>query len=193
MRVNTETAPPDVALWRRQERERLLAARQALSPDYRQAQTAAITARLDELIGDDGLIVGCYWPIRAEPDLRSWMRERAAQGLRLALPVAVAHGEPLKYREWWPGASMAHGLWKIPYPADGAEVAPDLVLAPVVGFDPAGYRLGYGGGFFDRTLAAASPRPRAIGLGYPQSALPTIHPQPHDIPMERIVTGDLGP
>jgi 5,10-methenyltetrahydrofolate synthetase len=69
-------------------------------------------------------------------------------------------------------------------------VAPDVVLAPVVGFDGAGYRLGYGGGFFDRTLAAA--RLRAIGLGYPGAALDTIFPRWHDIPMERIVTGRPG-
>ncbi len=186
--MNTEAAPPDITLWRKEERARLLAARQALSPEYRDRQTAAITAGLDRLIGA-GLIVGCYWPIRAEPDLRPWMRERAARGLRLALPVAVAHAVPLKYREWRPGAAMAHGLWKIPYPADGAEVAPDVLLAPVVGFDAANYRLGYGGGFFDRTLAASQPRPRAIGVGYTCAAIPTIHPQPHDIPLDCIVTG----
>ena len=180
----------DVTQWRRRERERLLAARQALSPQYRVAQTAAIAAQLDAIIpADSTAMVGVYWPIRAEPDLRDWMRVRAAQGLGIALPVAVAHGEPLKYRRWHPGAAMAHGLWKIPYPADGSEVAPDIVLAPVVGFDPAGYRLGYGGGFFDRTLAAADPRPRALGVGYPGAAIASIFPQPHDIALERILTG----
>jgi len=192
--MNTEASTLDVGLWRKEERARLLAARQALAPEYRATLTALIAARLDEIIGSDpDLIVGCYWPIRAEPDLRPWMRARAARGLRLALPVAVAHGVPLQYREWHPGATMAHGLWKIPYPADGAEVAPGVVLAPVVGFDPAGYRLGYGGGFFDRTLAAAHPRPRAIGVGYPGMAIPTIHPQPHDIPLECVVTGATDP
>jgi 5,10-methenyltetrahydrofolate synthetase len=84
---------------------------------------------------------------------------------------------------------MARGLWQIPYPAEAPEVKPDVVLAPVVGFDAANYRLGYGGGFFDRTLAAASPRPRAIGLGYPGATLDSIFPQWHDVPMDLIVTG----
>jgi 5,10-methenyltetrahydrofolate synthetase len=179
----------NVTEWRKAERARLLAWRAGLSAAYRAAQTAAICAELDRLLPASGVIVGAYWPIRAEPDLREWLRARASQGLSIALPVALALGQPLSYRQWHPGARMARGLWQIPYPADGPEVAADVVLAPVVGFDGAGYRLGYGGGFFDRTLAAASPRPRAIGLGYPGAVVDTIFPQPHDIPMERIVTG----
>ena len=179
------------AAWRKAERERLLALRQALSVEYRTTQTAAITAQLDALIPEgSGAVLGAYWPIRAEPDLRHWLRLRAAQGLQLALPVAVALGVPLQYRAWLPGRPLAHGLWGIPYPADGAEVTPDIVLAPVVGFDQAGYRLGYGGGFFDRTLAALQPKPRALGVGFPYAAIPTIHPQWHDIPLEQILTGD---
>ncbi|MBV8783494.1 MAG: 5-formyltetrahydrofolate cyclo-ligase, partial [Gammaproteobacteria bacterium] len=98
--------------------------------------------------------------------------------------------QPLTFREWWPGARMARGLWNIPHPAEGAEVLPTVVLAPLVGFDPACYRLGYGGGFFDRTLAALVHRPQVIGLGYPQLRIPTIYPQWHDIPMNRILTGE---
>jgi 5,10-methenyltetrahydrofolate synthetase len=181
----------NVAEWRKVERSRLLSWRAGLPAAYRAAQTAAICAELDRLIAPlTDLVLGAYWPIRAEPDLRNWLRGRASQGLSIALPVAVAHGQPLSYRRWQPGARMARGLWQIPYPADGPEVAPDLVLAPVVGFDGAGYRLGYGGGFFDRTLAAA--RMRAIGLGYPGAAVDTIFPQWHDIPMERVVTGRPG-
>ena len=69
-------------------------------------------------------------------------------------------------------------------------MAPDLLIAPLVGFDGAGYRLGYGGGYYDRTLAARSPRPRVIGAGFTLSRLDTIHPQPHDIPMSLVVTED---
>ena len=88
---------------------------------------------------------------------------------------------------------MARGLWRIPYPADGAEVVPTVILAPVVGFDAACYRLGYGGGFFDRTLARMTGKPLVIGLGYPGALIPTIFPQPHDIPMSWIVTGATPP
>jgi len=180
----------DVARWRKAERARLLAARLALSTEFRAAQTAAIAAGLDLLVpSGEGEIISVYWPIRAEPDLRPWMHARCERGTRIALPVALAHGQPLIFREWWPGARLAHGLWRIPYPAEGREVTPTVVLAPVVGFDRQGYRLGYGGGFFDRTLAVLRPRPRVIGLGYSSSAIATIFPQPHDIAMDRIVTG----
>jgi len=79
------------------------------------------------------------------------------------------------------------GLCKIPVPADGDDVVPNIVIAPVVGFDEACFSLGYGGGFFDRTLAALAPRPVIIGVGYAQAAMTTIHPLPHDVPMDVIV------
>jgi 5-formyltetrahydrofolate cyclo-ligase len=83
---------------------------------------------------------------------------------------------------------MVQGVWKIPVPADGPEVVPDVALAPVVGWDGAGYRLGYGGGYFDRTLAALAPSPLTIGVGLYAARVPTIFPQPHDIAMDVIVT-----
>lgn len=180
----------DVARWRKAERVRLIAIRCALPAEERARHTAAIVRTLDEMVPvrpDE--IVSAYWPIRAEPDLRSWMRTACSRGLRIALPVAVELGQPMTFREWRPDSAMARGLWKIPYPADGPEVSPTTVLAPLVGFDPAGYRLGYGGGFFDRTLAAMARKPRVFGLGYPQLRIPTIFPQRHDIPMDWIVPG----
>jgi 5-formyltetrahydrofolate cyclo-ligase len=95
----------------------------------------------------------------------------------------------MTFREWRPHSAMARGLWKNPYPAEGHEVRPTTVLAPLVGFDSACYRLGYGGGFFDRTLAAMGSKPLVIGLGYPQLRIATIFPQRHDIPMDWILTG----
>ena len=83
---------------------------------------------------------------------------------------------------------MQTGVWNIPIPKQRDILRPDVVIVPLVGFDGSGYRLGYGGGYFDRTLASAVPRPYAIGLGYADSALQTIYPQPHDIPMNLIVT-----
>lgn len=183
----------DVARWRRAERERLLARRMAMEPRLRAEHTAALIERLSTIVPPDVHIVSLYWPIRGEPDLREWMRQRCAHGGRVALPVATAHGVPLKFREWRPGAAMARGLWKIPYPAEGAEVTPQIVLAPLVGFDRQGFRLGYGGGFFDRTLAVLRPRPLVVGVGYAASAIETIYPQPHDIGMDWIVTGGGAP
>jgi 5,10-methenyltetrahydrofolate synthetase len=181
----------DVARWRKGERSRLIALRCALPAEERALQTAAIVRQLDEMIAaQSSEIISTYWPIRGEPDLRPWMRAACLRGLRIALPVAVELGQPLTFREWRPDAAMARGLWKIPYPATGPEVSPTTVLAPLVGFDSKCYRLGYGGGFFDRTLAAMGGKPVVIGLGYPQLRIPTIFPQRHDIPMDWIVTGN---
>jgi 5,10-methenyltetrahydrofolate synthetase len=185
------TQARDVARWRRAERSRLIALRCALPAEQRALHTAAIERRLDEMIAArPNEIISSYWPIRAEPDLRPWMRAACLRGLRIALPVALELGQPMTFREWRPDAAMARGLWKIPYPASGPEVSPTTVLAPLVGFDSTCFRLGYGGGFFDRTLAAMPGKPVVIGLGYPQLRIPTIFPQPHDIPMDWIVTGN---
>lgn len=183
----------DVARWRKVERERLIAMRQALAADYRDAQALAIARDLDGLLPRGSPIVSLYWPIRGEPDLRPWMHSLSGRGIRVALPVVVARGRPLEFREWHPNARLARGVWKIPFPADGAVVTPDVAIAPLVGFDRECYRLGYGGGFFDRTLASLEPRALAIGVGYPQSELPTIFPQPHDVPMDWIVTAAAAP
>jgi 5-formyltetrahydrofolate cyclo-ligase len=182
----------DVARWRKAERERLIAARCSLAVQYRADQAVIIAERLDQVVATSGIaapVISVYWPIRGEPDLRPWMHALCRSEYRVALPVAVALSQPLVFREWRPRCQMARGLWNIPYPADGETLMPNIVIAPVVGFDPGRYRLGYGGGFFDRTLAALTPKPLAVGVGYPDSALRTIFPQPHDIPMDLIVTG----
>jgi len=194
--IGADGAPVDaqqareVARWRKAERLRLIALRSALPAEDRARHTVAIVRQLEEMIpARSNEITSAYWPIRAEPDLRSWMRAACSRGLRVALPVALELGQPMTFREWRPDSAMARGLWKIPYPADGAEVSPTTMLAPLVGFDSACYRLGYGGGFFDRTLAIMARKPLVIGLGYPQLRMPTIFPQCHDIPMDWIVTG----
>jgi 5-formyltetrahydrofolate cyclo-ligase len=180
----------DVARWRKAERARLIALRLATSPEERRRTAEAVAATLDTLVEPGpGMVVSLYWPFRGELDLRGWMARAAERGARVALPVVVEKARPLVFREWRPDCRMERGVWNIPAPADSAAVAPDVVLAPLVAFDPDGYRLGYGGGFFDRTLAALLPRARAIGVGHSAAAIPTIYPQPHDVPMDAIVTG----
>jgi 5-formyltetrahydrofolate cyclo-ligase len=180
---------PEVARWRKGERERLIAARLAMPAETRAAMSAAIAAQLDATVGDvTGRIVSLYWPFRGEPDLRPWMASLAARGGTPALPVVIEKARPLIFRAYRPGDRLEKGVWNIPIPADGNPVIPDIVIAPLVGVDPLNYRLGYGGGFFDRTLAALPKRPLVIGVGYAMQRIPTIHPQPHDIPMDRIVT-----
>ena len=95
---------------------------------------------------------------------------------------------PLEYRLWRPGDPLVDGVWGIPIPERRQMVVPQAVLAPLVGFDRRCYRLGYGGGYFDRTLAALQPRPFAIGVGFELSRIETIYPQDFDIPMDLIVT-----
>ncbi|MBI1383870.1 MAG: 5-formyltetrahydrofolate cyclo-ligase [Rhizobiales bacterium] len=182
----------DVARWRKAERERLIAARLALSPTEREAGSGEIARALDDLLPSSGdVVVSLYWPFRGEPDLRTWMARAVARGLRVALPVVVAKATPLVFREWTPGCAMTRGVWGIPIPAETAPtLLPTVVIAPLVGCDPACYRLGYGGGFFDRTLAqlARLGRPAlAIGVGFHVAEIPTIYPQLHDIPMDWIV------
>jgi 5,10-methenyltetrahydrofolate synthetase len=179
--------------WRKAEREQIIAARLALSPSERRWRALAIARHLDDTMGDvSGRTVGMYWPFRGEPNLRQWMEGITARGASCALPVVVVRDAPLVFRAWRPGVRMCGGIWNIPVPADGAEVVPDVVVAPVVGFDPSCYRLGYGGGFYDRTLAAMAKPPRVIGVGFALAAIATIHPLPHDIAMHAIVT-ELAP
>jgi 5,10-methenyltetrahydrofolate synthetase len=179
----------DVARWRKAERERLIAARLAIPAEERARMAARICEGIDMLIGDpSGKVVSLYWPFRGEPDLRPWLAAVTARGATAALPVVVEKGRPLAFRAYRPGDRLEKGVWNIPIPAEGAAVVPDVVLAPVVGFDPQNFRLGYGGGFFDRTLASLAKKPFVIGLGYLSQAIRTIYPQAHDIVMDRIVT-----
>ncbi|RLP27057.1 5-formyltetrahydrofolate cyclo-ligase [Mesorhizobium sp. YM1C-6-2] len=185
--------PPDawseVSKWRRAERERLINERLALAPEERQIRSGRIASMLDLTIGKfSGRIVGTYWPFRGEPDLRNWGIRVIERGGRIALPVVIRKGWPLEYRIWTPGDPLERGVWNILVPSRGPAVQPDVMIAPVVGFDEAHYRLGYGGGFFDRTLAAMPRKPLTIGVGYAQTRIPTIYPQSHDIPMDVVVT-----
>lgn len=178
----------EVKRWRRTERERLIALRQALSAEQRRRLGMRIEAELRGLIADRPGILGVYWPFRAEFDPRGLIEWAVAAGRGVALPVVVDRRGPLEYRAWRPGEKLVDGVWNIPVPEKREIVAPAAVLAPLVGFDRACYRLGYGGGYFDRTLAALSPRPLAIGVGFAVQELETIHPQPFDVPMDLIVT-----
>jgi len=179
----------DVARWRKAERERLITARRELDIGTRRAAAAQIAGGLDSELGEvGGLTVGCYWPIRGEPDLRPWIATLVERGAVCALPVVVRLGEPLLFHRWRPGERLQPGHWNIPVPAEPVPVVPDIVIAPLVGFDAGCYRLGYGGGFFDRTLAGLRGRVRAIGVGYASARLATIFPQWHDVPMELLVT-----
>jgi len=174
--------------WRKAERTRLIALRMAVSPALRRECGEWISAKLEALLAEHSGPLGVYWPFRAEFDPRALIDRLTASGRIVALPVVVDKRGPLEYRSWRPGETLVAGVWDIPIPEKRDVVIPVAVLAPLVGFDRGCYRLGYGGGYFDRTLAALMPRPLAIGLGFEFQLLETIYPQPFDIPMDLIVT-----
>lgn len=128
------------------------------------------------------------WPIRGEYDARHLARRLREAGAVTALPVVVAPRTPLIFREWHPGVELAKGPLDIPYPVGSAEIVPQVVLLPMNGWDAQGYRLGYGGGFFDRTLAALADKPVVIGVSYELARMDTIRPQSWDVPMDYVVT-----
>jgi 5,10-methenyltetrahydrofolate synthetase len=180
----------DVARFRRAERVRLLAERE-ISVSARARAVAGVTRVLKAVLAPEaGLAVAVYWPIRGELDLRDWMRGLHAAGARVLLPVVVEKAAPLVFRRWVPGGRMVRGTWNIPVPAEGAEELPEVVIAPLLGVDDSCYRLGNGGGYYDRTLAALSPRPRVIGVGLAGCRIPTIFPMPWDVPMDEVVLSD---
>lgn len=179
----------EVRAWRRTERGRLIACRAAVPLAERRPRDLVITVHLRTAVPDlAGRHIGFYWPFKGEYDPRPLARALHREGARLALPVVVRRAAPMEFRPWQPGIRMVAGIWNIPAPAEGDPVLPDTLLVPLVGFDARGYRLGHGGGYYDRTLAAMLRRPRAIGVGFECLRLATIHPQPHDIPMDLIVT-----
>jgi 5,10-methenyltetrahydrofolate synthetase len=179
----------DVKVWRKAQRERLVAARMALAPAIVEAHRHRIDAFLARSFpGLARCRVGFCWPIKNEYDARHFIKTLREQGALTALPVVVAPKQPLAFREWHPGVELAMGALDIPYPANSAEVAPQAVLLPMNGWDAKGYRLGYGAGFFDRTLASLASKPVVIGVTYEMAKLDTIHPQSWDIPADYVVT-----
>lgn len=178
----------EIIAWRKAERARLIAQRVAIPDNTRETWTQRIIASLEPIVMAAEGPVSFYWPFRGEPNLRPLMRRMVAAGKIVALPVVVQPRQPLEFRPWTPGCTMELGVWNIPIPDTRERVTPRLLLAPVVGFDPQRYRLGYGGAFYDRTLAALQGPRTVIGVGFDCQALETIHPLPHDIPMDRIVT-----
>ena len=180
---------PDIRAWRKQQREALLRARVEAGPVRRQQWSTVIEAELRRLVpGRTPKIVGFYWPFKGEFDARPLARELVAGGLAMALPAVVQPKAPPEFRRWSPGAEMESGVYNIPVPKPRELVEPDMLLVPLVGFDAAGYRLGYGGGYYDRTIASFQARPHAIGIGFELSRLVTIYPQDFDLRMNVIIT-----
>lgn len=178
--------------WRKVQRERLIGARMKLDAAALERHRIAIDAHIEQSFPElaAGIVAFC-WPIKNEYDARHLARTLRERGALTALPTVVAPRQPLEFRLWKPGDALAEGALGIPYPAATQAVVPEFALVPLNGFDAGGYRLGYGGGFFDRTLAALAAQGRklvAIGVGYEIARVQTIHPQSYDVPMDYVVT-----
>ncbi|MFD2740437.1 5-formyltetrahydrofolate cyclo-ligase [Sulfitobacter aestuarii] len=181
----------DVNRFRKAERIRLLARRREVPQARLKEMAQQVGAGLDKLISpQEGMVIAGYWPIRGELDLRFWLKTAHEAGAELALPVVVQRNAPVEFHRWAPGAKMNRGIWNIPVPAVAEPLIPDIVLSPLLGVDAQGYRLGNGGGYYDRTLAAADPLPRVIGVGHDFCPIKTIFPMHWDIPMHQVVLGD---
>ena len=179
----------EIKAWRKAKRQAIIARRMARDPADRKRFSEPVLAYLRSAIDVTRYpVLGVYWPIRGEIDLREFARQHVEAGGTVGLPVVVQDAAPVEFWRWRPGVALKRGHWNIPVPPERDVVTPDVLVVPLVGFDTGRYRLGYGGGFYDRTLAARSPRPHTIGIAFADAELPSIHPQPHDIPMDVIAT-----
>ena len=173
------------------------------------------------LVGSPHEVIGAYWPIKGEfdplPALYRWQEDAvlspdfqentplAQEGRaqlatesiagrsprKIGLPVVNKLHKTLTFSAWYPGCPMEEDAYGIPKPKDTELIVPTLLFVPCVGYGPGGYRLGYGGGFYDRTLASLEPRPFTVGLGYTHGWLPDMLPEAHDVPLD-VILNDKG-
>jgi 5-formyltetrahydrofolate cyclo-ligase len=174
-------------------REALLEARRRQSAQGRRAANDALVARLEALLGDvAGEAIAIYWPFRGEPRLEPLPERWTRAGARLALPVVAARAQPLRFVAWRPGDPTVPGAMGIPRPAHDDALRPTLLVVPCLGFDARGYRLGYGGGYYDRSLAQldadGATAPRAIGVAWDDALIERFEPLPTDRPLDAVVT-----
>lgn len=147
------------------------------------------------LVGRPDTVIGAYWPIKGEfdplPALHRWKEDGELidqpQPRRIGLPVVDKVHKTMVFHSWYPGCRMEEDAYGIPKPKDTEVIVPSLLFISCVGYGPGGYRLGYGGGFYDRTLAILEPRPFTVGLGFTQGFLPDFESQSHDIALDAIL------
>lgn len=177
---------PDLVAAKAALRAQALAARAGEDP---LAGGRALAARvLAEAAPPPGAVVAGFWPMGQEIDIRPLLQALAERGHPIALPFTPKKGLPLTFRRWAWGAPLEKGPMGTRHPGpDCATVMPDWVLVPLLAFDRRGYRLGYGGGFYDRTLATL-PQAEAMGVAFARQEVPLVPAGPHDWPLRRIAT-----
>ena len=172
-------------------RRQLQAERQSLIDRHQRSMHLQEVLRV-WLVGRQESSIGAYWPIKGEfdalPALFRWSEADAQR--RIGLPVMNKQTKHLSFHVWYPGCEMEEDAYGIPKPKDTPTFEPALLLVPCVGYGPRGVRLGYGGGFYDRTLASLQPRPITVGLAYSQGFLPWLKAEAHDVPLDVILTDE---
>jgi 5-formyltetrahydrofolate cyclo-ligase len=172
-------------------RKQLQAERQALVDRHERSVHLQQMLRV-WLVGRQERTIGAYWPIKGEfdalPALFRWSEADALR--RIGLPVIDRETKQLRFHVWYPGCPMEDDAFGIPKPKDTEPFEPEMLLVPCVGYGPRGLRLGYGGGFYDRTLAAIEPRPYTVGLGYSHGWVPWLRAEAHDVPLDAMLTDE---
>jgi 5,10-methenyltetrahydrofolate synthetase len=172
-------------------RKQLQAERQAMVDRHQRSVHLQEVLRV-WLVGRQESSIGAYWPIKGEfdalPALYRWSEADSAR--RIGLPVINRDSKQLRFHVWYPGCPMEEDAYGIPKPKGTDAFEPQLLLVPCVGHGPKGLRLGYGGGFYDRTLAALQPRPVTVGVGYSNGYVPWLAAEPHDVPLDAMLTDE---
>jgi 5-formyltetrahydrofolate cyclo-ligase len=167
------------------------ARRDALPAEVRQAAAEAIAGRAFPLTIAAGAVVSGFMPIKSEINPLPLMQKLAAGGARLALPRIVGRGHPLSMRAWAFGAPLARGQWGIREPAaDAPEVDPDILIVPLLAFDRAGYRIGFGAGYYDMTLASLRARKTitAVGVAFAAQEVAAVPHTERDARLDLVLT-----
>jgi 5-formyltetrahydrofolate cyclo-ligase len=175
-------------------RQNLLAKRQQMPDRELRSEYLQSVMRI-WLLGRSDTVIGAYWPIKGEfdplPALHRWKEDGELQGRseprRIGLPVVNKLHKTLTFHVWYPGCPMEEDAYGIPKPKDTELIVPTLLFVPCLGYSAGGYRLGYGGGFYDRTLASLQPKPYTVGLGYTCGYVDDFEPEPHDVPLDAIL------
>ncbi|MFQ5935153.1 MAG: 5-formyltetrahydrofolate cyclo-ligase [Acidiferrobacterales bacterium] len=180
----------EIKAWRKATRKQLLEQRTQIGAEHFFHCCAKIERYLKEILAHfQGKTLGFYWPFfKGEFDALPLVGEFLGKGGKTALPVFGKPFTPMRFCDWAPGHELVPGRFRIPMPKETNVVMPDVVFVPFLAFDSQCHRLGFGLAYYDATLAALTPRPYAVGIGYEFQRLETIFPQPFDVPMDVIVT-----
>ena len=193
--TQTDDFHPHLSAAKAEARAHAVAVRRLAQVDYGRVAAEKLLIHLDSVEFSPGSVVAGYWPLGDEIDPRALLEALAGRGCTIVLPVVTARAQPLTFRQWEAGDALEDGLHGTVHPlADAPVRVPGIVLVPLLAFDSQGYRLGYGGGYYDRTLAAlrAHAHITAIGLAFAAQRVQAVPRDHHDQPLDLILT-EQGP